>query len=40
MYFFLYVVYNDYRPHSSLNNKTPNQVELDYELRVSAGQSV
>lgn len=22
--------YNDYRPHKSLKNKTPNQVELDY----------
>ena len=26
--------YNDYRPHESLQNKTPNQVENDYWLGV------
>ncbi len=32
--------YNDYRPHSSLKNKTPNQVENDYKLNVLAELSV
>ncbi len=31
--------YNDYRPHNSLKNKTPNQVETDYELEVLNGLS-
>lgn len=32
--------YNDYRPHLSLKNKTPNQVENDYELSVLSELSV
>ena len=32
--------YNDYRPHFSLKNKTPNQVENDYKLSVLAELSV
>lgn len=32
--------YNNYRPHQSLNNKTPNQVEDDYVLSVLSELSV
>ena len=28
--------YNDYRPHTNLKNKTPNQVEQDYSLNNKA----
>ncbi len=32
--------YNDYRPHETLKNKTPNQVEDDYALSVLSELSV